>query len=137
MEKEINIFDKCENPNEQGNIGLGDAIRYFTWNRYIVSPPLNDSQEYDLLVERKDEGIKKVQVKTSKYKRYGGIYIVDLRTKARNYMKMGNEVTYDILYILCDNQDRYVIPKKDLQNLKNSLTLGKRYQKYKLTRIIQ
>ena len=137
MEKEPNIFSKCTNSNEQGNMGLTDAMRYFAWNRYTISTTLNDSQEYDLLVERKDIGIKKVQVKTTSYKRYGGVYIVAMRTKARNYVKAANTLDYDLLYVLCDNCDTYLIPKKDLKNIKNCLTLGKKYQKYKLTSIFE
>lgn len=137
MELEKEIFSKCTNSNEQGNMGLTDAIRYFAWNRYTISTPLNDSQEYDLLVERKDVGVKKVQVKTTSYKRYDDVYVVAMRTKARNYVKTANTLDYDLLYVLCDNCDTYLIPKKDIKNLKNCLTLGKRYQKYKITKIIQ
>ena len=45
------MFRECKNTKEQGNIGLGVAIQYFTQNLYTVSLPLNDSQDYDLIVE--------------------------------------------------------------------------------------
>ena len=40
---------------EKGNSGLGMAIAYFTTNGYVVSIPLNDTQDYDFLYNRKLE----------------------------------------------------------------------------------
>ena len=41
------------NTNKQkGNCGLGMAIAYFSTNGYTVSIPLNDTQDYDLIVEK-------------------------------------------------------------------------------------
>lgn len=37
---------------EKGNSGLGIAIAYFTTHGYTVSIPLNDTQDYDLVVEK-------------------------------------------------------------------------------------
>lgn len=51
VEKEINT-------NTKGNIALGKAISYFTEQNYTISIPLNDSQWYDLIIER--EGIFKL-----------------------------------------------------------------------------
>ena len=34
---------------EKGNSSLGMAIAYFTTNGYVVSIPLNDTQDYDFL----------------------------------------------------------------------------------------
>jgi hypothetical protein len=36
-----------ENSNKQGNVGLAEAIAYFTRFGYTVSIPLTDSQKYD------------------------------------------------------------------------------------------
>ena len=55
------LFDKCKNTKQQGNVGLGVAIGHFTLNGYIVSVPLNDSQDYDLIVDCRT--LYKVQVK--------------------------------------------------------------------------
>lgn len=49
---------------EKGNSGLGMAIAYFTTNGYTVSIPLNDTQDYDLVVE-KGGVLKSVQVKAT------------------------------------------------------------------------
>ena len=58
------------NSKKQGDVGLGMSIGWFASQGYTVSLPLTDSQDYDLVVEI--EGVlRKVQVKTSKYKRDG------------------------------------------------------------------
>lgn len=53
------------NTKEQSNVGLGQAIAYFTGVGYAVSIPLTESQRYDLVV---DDGVKlyRVEVKTTK-----------------------------------------------------------------------
>ncbi len=37
---------------EKRNSGLGIAIAYFSVNGYTVSIPLNDTQDYDLVIEK-------------------------------------------------------------------------------------
>ena len=49
-----------------GRIGLSMAINYFTINGYTVSLPLNDTQWYDLIVE-KDGKFYSVQCKARWY----------------------------------------------------------------------
>ena len=58
----MNLMPNCKNTKIQGSIGLGQAIACFTKLGYIVSVPLNDSQDYDLIVEI-DNKLYKVQVK--------------------------------------------------------------------------
>lgn len=129
------LFDNCKNSKQQGNIGLGKAIHYFTLNGYIVSLPLNDSQDYDLIV---DNGIlNKVQVKTTKYISQYGIYKVNLRVgggnSKHNYIrKNGKEVKYDLLFILCDDGSQYIIPKSYIKSNKNCVSLGKHYIQFKV-----
>lgn len=131
------MFKECKNTKQQGNIGLGTAIQYFTQNLYNVSLPLNDSQDYDLIVEDKDGTLKKVQVKTSTQKSKYETYAINLRVlggnSKQNYVhKKANEVIYDWLFILCDNGDRYLIPKENIKNVKSTITVGKLYQEFKL-----
>ena len=45
---------------EKGNSGLGMAIAYFTTNGYVVSIPLNDTQDYDLVIEKDGNSSKEV-----------------------------------------------------------------------------
>lgn len=131
------MFENCKNTKQQGNIGLGTAIQYFTQNLYSVSLPLNDSQDYDLIVEDRDGTLKKVQVKTSTQKSKYETYTINLRVlggnSKQNYVhKKANEVIYDWLFILCDNGDRYLIPKENIKNVKSTVTVGKLYQEFKL-----
>lgn len=131
------MFSQCKNTKQQGNIGLGMAIQYFTENLYTVSLPLNDSQDYDLIIEDRDGSLKKVQVKTTHSKSECGTYCVNLRVlggnSKKNYVhKKGNEIIYDLLFVLCDNGDRYLIPKNIINNKSSAITVGKMYLKYKL-----
>ena len=131
------MFENCKNTKQQGNIRLGSAIQYFTQNLYLVSLPLNDSQDYDLVVEDRDGTLKKVQVKTSTQLNEYGTYSVNLRvlggnSKSNYVHKKGTEIIYDWLFILCDNGDRYLIPKDIIKDLKSTITVGKLYQEYKI-----
>jgi HJR/Mrr/RecB family endonuclease len=60
------MFDQA-NTKKQGDVGLGQAIAWFTRNSYTVSLPLTDSQDYDLIVD-KDNVLYRVQVKTTSNK---------------------------------------------------------------------
>ena len=44
---------KFDNNKEKGNSGLGMAIAYFSTRGYTVSIPLNDTQDYDLVIEKR------------------------------------------------------------------------------------
>ena len=39
---------------EKGNTSLGMAIGYYSSNGYTVSIPLNDTQDYDLIVDKEN-----------------------------------------------------------------------------------
>ena len=41
-----------ETNKEKRNAGLGVSIAYFSSNGYVVSIPLNDTQDYDLIIEK-------------------------------------------------------------------------------------
>ena len=71
---------------EKGNTGLGIAIAYYTSNGYTVSIPLNDTQDYDLIVD-KNSDLKKVQVKATSCKTKFGNYQVSLKSCGRNERK--------------------------------------------------
>ena len=117
------IFENCENSHSQGNVGMGRAIAYYTTKGYTVSIPLNDCQEYDLVVEYPD-GLKKVQVKTTRTKAPSGKYIVGLRTmsgyKDKYTYKLGK---YDILFVITELGQTYEYTATQLEGYKNSLTL--------------
>jgi HJR/Mrr/RecB family endonuclease len=58
---------------QKGNTSLGIAIAYFSANGYTVSIPLNDTQDYDLVIE-KDSVLQTFQVKSSACKNKAGNY---------------------------------------------------------------
>ena len=58
---------------EKGNSGLGMAIAYFTTKGYTVSIPLNDTQDYDLVIERCNK-LYTVQVKATGCKTKYNVY---------------------------------------------------------------
>lgn len=128
------MFKNCIDSSSQGNIGLGHAIGYFTANLYTVSIPLNDTQSYDLIIEKNNK-LYTVQVKTTKYKR-NKHFIVNLKecVVRRTYQRIKNAdtINYDYLYVLCENNDAYLIPKNEIKSVKTQLTLNYNYDKYKL-----
>ena len=61
--------------SKQGNIGLGQAIAYYTLKGFPVMIPLNDTQKYDLVIDV--NGIlNRVSVKTTQFKERTGNYAV-------------------------------------------------------------
>jgi hypothetical protein len=128
------LFDKCNNTKAQGNIGIGRAIAYYTQQGYTVSVPMNDSQEYDLVIDIQSI-LYKVQVKTTSYKTPAGNYQATLKsaggTSGKIYARVcDSEVDY--IFILTDSGDTYNIPWIDVENLRNCITLGDKYLKYKV-----
>ena len=113
---------------EKGNTSLGITIAYYTSKGYIVSIPLNDTQDYDLVVEKRD-GLKKIQVKSSGCKTKYGKYQVALKscggTKGKTYKTLV-DTDIDELFILTEDMNMYVIPKNEIKN-KATLNICKKY----------
>ncbi|MGN1310490.1 MAG: group I intron-associated PD-(D/E)XK endonuclease [Clostridia bacterium] len=118
---------------EKGNTSLGIAIAYYTSNGYTVSIPLNDTQDYDLLVD-KNNIIKKVQVKSTGCKTKYGNYQVALKscggTKGNTY-KTVVETNIDELFILTEDLRMYILPKEEIHN-KSTLNICDKYVKYRV-----
>lgn len=118
---------------DKGNSSLGIAIAYYASNGYIVSIPLNDTQDYDLVVD-KDNLIKKVQVKSTGCKTKYGNYQVALKscggTKGKTY-KTIIETNIDEVFIVTKDIEIYILPIKELKN-KSTINLCSKYQKYKV-----
>ncbi len=117
---------------EKGRSGLAVAIGYFGSHGYTVSIPLNDTQDYDLLVD-KDNIISRISIKaTGKHSEYG-ITIVNLRnmggTKGKVYGRECNK-NIDFLFVVNEMQEMWLLPKSILTTA--AINLGKKYQKYKL-----
>lgn len=118
---------------EKGNTGLGIAIAYYTSNGYTVSIPLNDTQDYDLLVDKNNK-IEKIQVKATSCKTKYNVYQVALKstggTKGNTY-KTVIDTKIDKLFIVTDKLDIYIIPIENIEN-RTTLNLCDKYKKYKI-----
>jgi penicillin-binding protein-related factor A (putative recombinase) len=105
-----------ETNKQKGKAGLSMAIGYFGSNGYNVSIPLNDTQDYDLVIEK--SGIfQSVQCKATGSK--DGI--IDFRnTGGTEGGVYGNALntSIDLFFCLKDDKTMYLIPRKDIPNQK-------------------
>lgn len=101
---------------DKGRTGLALAIGYYGSNGYTICLPLNDTQEYDFII---DDGsaLKKVQVKcTGNVNKYG-VYHCSVKNsggtdgKIYSYVK---DTNIDILFVVCTNGWMFEIPKERL-----------------------
>ena len=124
---------KFSSNKEKGNSGLGMAIAYFSSNGYVVSIPLNDTQDYDLVIE-KDGKLAKVQVKATGCKTKNNIYQLSLKscggTKGKTY-KTVIETGVELIFILTEIREMYLIPKNQIVN-SSTLSLCEKYAKFKV-----
>ena len=102
-----------ETNKDKGRAGMSFAIAYFGSNGYTVSVPLNDTQWYDLIIE-KDGIFQTVQCKatgsqnnTISLRNCGG-------TKGKEYDNILNH-NLDLLFCLNSKQELFVIPIQDLK----------------------
>lgn len=118
---------------EKGNASLGVAIAYFAANGYTVSIPLNDTQDYDLIVDKNNK-LEKIQVKSTGCKTKYGVYQVALKscggTKGETY-KTIIDTDVDKLFIVNELKEMFLIPKEELTN-KTTLNLCEKYKQYKV-----
>lgn len=124
---------KFETNKEKGNSSLGIAIAYFSTNGYTVSIPLNDTQDYDLVVE-KESKFYSIQVKSTDCKTKYGNYQVALKscggTKGTTY-KTIIDTNIDFVFIVTSEMSMYLIPKKEIKN-KSTINLCNSYNKYEI-----
>ena len=117
-----------------GRIGLSMAINYFTINGYTVSIPINDTQWYDIVVE-KDGLFQTIQCKATSGD------VIDFRstggTKGIEYDNLLNHSELDYLFCVNSNLEMWLIPIKDITTTKQ-ITLrteptknGQGFQTYK------
>lgn len=121
-----------ETNKDKGRAGLAAAIGYFGMNGYTVSIPLNDTQEYDLLV---DDGnnILKISVKATSQRSQYGVPIVSLRNMGgTNGAVYGREKdkNNDYIFVINELEEKWLLPKEVLTS--NSINLGEKYNQYKI-----
>ena len=119
--------------SQQGNIGLGMAIAYYTSKNIPVMIPLNDTQKYDLVID-KDNILQKVSVKTTQYLNKNGTnYIVRLSNcggaSGKNITRKFDNSTCDIVFILVKDGTMYEIPSNIIK-VANDLTLTDKFDQH-------
>jgi hypothetical protein len=101
------------NRKQIGRIGLSMAINYFTIQGYTISLPINDTQWYDLVIE-KDGNFETVQCKATQTESD----VIDFRstggTNGGVYDNLLNHSELD--YLFCVNKDfnMWLIPIKEI-----------------------
>ena len=110
-----------ETNKDKGRAGLSLALAYFGSNGYTVSLPINDTQWYDLIVE-KDGVFQTVQCKFTASKDN----TISLRscggTRGTTYDSVLSH-PLDLLFCADQNKNLYVIPMRDLMQSKNTQTI--------------
>lgn len=122
-----------KNSKKQGDAGLGQAIAYFTMKGYDIALPLTDSADWDLIVEMED-GLKRVQVKTSHQITKNGVERFECAVKGGNQTantcKTINNQNWDLLFLHhLETGKQALIPKEQITS-KNQINLAKKYVDY-------
>jgi hypothetical protein len=121
-------MERHRNSRVQGDAGLGQAIAYFTGQGNTVCIPLTDSQKYDLIVEL-DGQLKRVQVRTTTRQKNRNSWELQLKTcggnKSRNGSIPFDNKSCDLIFAICGDDCRYLIPTYTVK-AKVSLLLGGR-----------
>jgi hypothetical protein len=114
---------------DKGRAGMSMAIAYFGSNGYTVSIPLNDTQWYDLVIE-KDGVFQTVQCKATGNCENG----IALRSMGGNARKAYDNVLnhpVDLLFCLDADQNMYVIPMSVIRAAgnRNGIKLSAKHRK--------
>ena len=113
-----------QNNKDKGRAGLSLAIAYFGTNGYTVCLPINDTQWYDLIVE-KDGKMSTVQCKFTASAN-GEISLRSMGgTNGSVYDNVLNH-PLDILFCANEKGEMYVIPMDDLRKAGNTKSIALR-----------
>lgn len=124
-----------KNSKVLGDVGVGQAIAYFTKLGYTVLFPLSDSQDYDLVVDIKGS-LKKVQVKTGGAFTPNNTPVIALRTLGGNQswsgvVKCVMDTDIDFLFCYHLAAGAYLVPKAELIT-RTMLLLNSTKERYKV-----
>ena len=106
-----------ETNKDKGRVGLSLGIAYFGTNGYTVSLPLNDTQWYDLIIEKNDK-IETVQCKCTTT----GNGMVELTSKGGTKgAKYDSILNHPLDWLFCVNKDglMWLIPVEDIRKSGN------------------
>lgn len=116
-----------ENNKEKGRFGLAMAIAYFTSQGYTISTPLNDTQWYDLIIE-KDGKFETVQCKCTGSKNNAISFVFTGGTNGKAYDNILNHSELDYLFCVDTSGNMFVIPVSEIRNSKNTRQITLRTQ---------
>lgn len=120
------------NTRELGDIGVAQAIYYYTMQDYKVSIPNTESTRYDLLVEKRGQ-IYRVQCKTTHATAPSGVPTCELRTKGGNKSgstsKQISADETDLVWISVNGVSAYEFPVEEVAG-RTSINLGDSYQNF-------
>jgi hypothetical protein len=129
------IFTGAKNTKQQGNVGLGLAIAHYVSQMHTVSVPLNDSQDYDLIVDKGGK-LLRVQVKTSGYEAGSGYQIVLSMhggNRKKNYIgRFSHEFEYDVLFVVTANGAMYEIPRERIAGISRRIHVPGPYSEFRV-----
>ena len=119
--------------SHQGNVGLGRAIAYYTSKGIPVLLPLNDTQKYDIAIE-KDGKLQKVSIKTTQsLNRTNTYYQVQLKnsggSSGKSIIRNFDNTSCDIVFIVTITGTMYEIPSVNI-NSTSSLVLTPKWDEY-------
>lgn len=123
------------NRKQIGRIGLSMAVNYFTISGYTVSLPINDTQWYDLVIE-KDGKFETVQCKATQTVEG----IIDFRstggTNGGIYDNLLNHPELDWLFCVDRDLNMWLIPVKEITtkkqiSLRTKYVANQKFQTYK------
>lgn len=119
--------------SKQGNVGLGAAIAYYTSIGVPISIPLNDTQSYDLVIDKNNK-LQRVSIKTTRGTNKSGThYIVQLRntggSSGVSRIRLFDNTSCDILFVLTQCGTMYEIPSDKIE-VTGALTLNENWNKY-------
>ena len=124
------LFDTNKN---KGRTGLAVAIAYYATHGYNVCIPLNDTQDYDLVVD-KDGVLLRVQVKATAQRTKRGYTTFNAfssgGTNGGKYQYL-KDTSCDIVFVLTELGEMYEIPLSDI-SVVSSFGLGPSRQHYRV-----
>lgn len=137
----VHYFTRHPNPSHLSRSGVGSAIEWFLSRGYDVSVPVEPTH-YDLVVGS-DDGLKRVQVKTTNYKDDERSFKVNVywlsyepdaecrKTYSKRRKKPYTKEQVDLFYVLTGEGSVYLIPLEAL-NGQQTIVLGGKYRKFKI-----
>lgn len=123
------------NTRQQGNVGLGAAIAYFTSTGAPVFIALAETQRFDLVVQL-DGSLVRVEVKTASRKSRNGVLQVKLNTCGGNRTGPVRSTPFDpkdsdLLFVKSLDGPCWLIPTAEISAV-YELSLGAQVERYRL-----